>query len=204
MLDWDAHLKHLQSILLEYNLVGASIKPTILRYFREGLKLFVLAELEHQDLKLESFDQMVKKAVNAEAKSALRLRSSIKKIDQHCSQGNQPANSSVAKSQGSAMKDPWTEEPKVQDIESLSGLKRSEFSTKARKEKKKKQQQKDRARWKGSILATGVNTAQTKEPHQKKKKKHYSDKPSRDTSQIKCYNCQKMGHYATTCPKPKD
>ena len=81
MLDWTAHLEHLQSILLEYNPVGAPTKPTMLRYFRKGLKPSVLAKLEHQDLDLESFDQMVKKAVDAEAKSALCSRSSIKEID---------------------------------------------------------------------------------------------------------------------------
>ena len=74
--------------MLEYNPVGVLTKLTILRYFREGLKLSILAELEHQDLELESFDQMVKKTVDAKAKSALHPRSSTKEMDQHCSQGN--------------------------------------------------------------------------------------------------------------------
>ena len=56
----------------------------MLRYFQEDLKLSVLAELEHQDFELENFDQMVKKAVNTEAKLALRPRSSTKEIDQNC------------------------------------------------------------------------------------------------------------------------
>ena len=84
VLDWAAHLKHLQFILLEYDPVGAPTKLTILRYFQEGLKPSVLTELEHQDLELESFDQMVKKAVDAEAKLAIRPRSSTKEIDQNC------------------------------------------------------------------------------------------------------------------------
>ena len=81
MLDWAAYLEHLRSILLEYNLVGAPTKSTMLRYFREDLKPSVLAELERRDLKLENFDQMVKKAVDAEAKSAPRPHSSTKEID---------------------------------------------------------------------------------------------------------------------------
>ena len=81
VLDWTAHLEQLQSILLEYNPVGAPIKPTILRYFWESLKPSILAELEHRDLELESFDQMVKKAIDAEAKSALCPRSSTKEMD---------------------------------------------------------------------------------------------------------------------------
>ena len=106
----------------------------MLRYFREGLKPSILAELEHRDLELESFDQMVKKAVDAEAKSALRPRSSTKEMDQHCPRGNRPTNST--KSQDSTMKNPRSEEPKVRGIESL-GPQRSESSEKARKEKKK-------------------------------------------------------------------
>ena len=81
MFDWTAHLEHLQSILLKYDLVGASTKSTILRYFREDLKPSILAELEYRDLELKIFDQMVKKAINDEAKAALRPCSSTKKID---------------------------------------------------------------------------------------------------------------------------
>ena len=70
----------------------------MLKYFREGLKPSVLTELEYWDLELENFNQMVKKAVDAEAKSALRPCSSIKEMDQNCPWGNRPANSTVAKS----------------------------------------------------------------------------------------------------------
>ena len=47
VLDWAAHLEHLQSILLEYNPVGAPTKSIILKYFREGLKPSVLAKLKY-------------------------------------------------------------------------------------------------------------------------------------------------------------
>ena len=117
VLDWAAHLEHLQSILLEYDPVGAPTELTMLRYFWEGRNPSVLAELEHRDLELESFNQMVKKAVNAKAKSALRPCSSTQEMDQNCPRGNQPANSTVAKSQSSAMKEPRTEKPKVRDTE---------------------------------------------------------------------------------------
>ena len=84
MLDWATYLEQLQSILLEYNPVRALTKPTILRYFREGLKPSVLAKLEYRDLDLKSLDQIVKKAVDAEAKFTLRPRSSTEEIDQNC------------------------------------------------------------------------------------------------------------------------
>ena len=53
----------------------------MLKYFRKGLKPSILAELEYWDLELESFNQMVKKAIDAKAKSALRPRSSTKEMD---------------------------------------------------------------------------------------------------------------------------
>ena len=56
VLDWATHLKHLKSILLEYDLVEAAIKFIIFENFRKGLKPFVLAKLEHQDLELENFN----------------------------------------------------------------------------------------------------------------------------------------------------
>ena len=69
----------------------------MLRYFWEGLKPSVLAKLEHEDLELESFNQMVKKAIDVKAKSDLRPRSSTKEMDQNCPQGNGLANSTIAK-----------------------------------------------------------------------------------------------------------
>ena len=199
MLDWAAHLEHLQSILLEYNPVRAPTEPTILRYFWEVLKPFVLAELEYRVLEVESLNQMVKKAINAEAKLAFRPCSSTKKIDQNCSRGNRPANATIAKSQSSAMKDPRSEEPKVRETES-SGPQRSESSKKARKEKKKEQRRRDRERREGSTPAAEGQA----EPHQKKKRKHRSDKAPRDKSQVKCFSYSKLGYYTNACPEPKN
>lgn len=48
----------------------------------------------------------------------------------------------------------------------------------------------------GFTPATGVNAAQDGKPNQKKNNKNQncSDRTSRDLSQVKCYNCQKMGY----------
>ena len=50
VLEWAAHLKHLQSILLAYNSVRASAKLTMFKYFWEGLRPSILAELQNKDL----------------------------------------------------------------------------------------------------------------------------------------------------------
>lgn len=144
MLDWAAHLKHLQSILVEYDPIKALNKHTILKYFKKSLKPFILTKLEYQNLELKSFDQMIEKTIHAEAKPAFWPRSGIWEIDQHCSRGNQPANSTIAKLQGTSIKDRWTEKPKVHRPKSFSAYHHSnnkcsngESPEKACKEKKK-------------------------------------------------------------------
>lgn len=109
----------------------------MLKYLWEDLKPLVLTKLEYQDFKLESFDQMVKKVINGEDKLALWPCTSTKEIDLNYSQDNKPVNSTVAKSQGSAIKNPQVEKLKDRDAKSLSNPQRSEFFEKARKKKKK-------------------------------------------------------------------
>ena len=87
-LDWAAHLEDLQYILLEYDQVRALSKSTMLKYFQKGPKPSILAELEHQNLELKNFNQIVKITVDAKAKSALQPRFNTKKMDQHYPWGN--------------------------------------------------------------------------------------------------------------------
>ena len=81
--------------------------------------LSILAELQNEDLKLESFVQIVKKAVVAEAKASLRPWAIARDIDQQCPRGTRPANTTAAKannsgnSQGQSIKDPQVEERKA-------------------------------------------------------------------------------------------
>lgn len=51
----------LKSILLEYNLLEAQVKFTMLSYFWKDLKLSILAKLQKENLELESFVQIMKK-----------------------------------------------------------------------------------------------------------------------------------------------
>ena len=137
MLEWTAHLKHLQSILLAYNPVKAQAESTMLRYFQEGLRLSILAELQNEDHELENFLQIVMKAVAAKAKANIRSRAITKDIDQHCLWGSQSANSTAAKNQGQSIKDPQEEKPKVRAPESTTPcFSNSESSAKAWREKK--------------------------------------------------------------------
>ena len=84
----------------------------MLKYFREGLRLSILAELQNEDLKLKSFVQIVKKAVVIEIKVDLRPRATTWDMDQQYFWGFRLANIIAAKvnsqdnSQGQSIKDP--------------------------------------------------------------------------------------------------
>ena len=57
----------------------------MLKYFQDDLRPSILAELQNEDYELENFLQIVKKAVVAKAKANLRLRATIKDMDQYYS-----------------------------------------------------------------------------------------------------------------------
>lgn len=76
-----------------------------------------MVKLEYQNLKLERFNQIVKKVINFKAQTALCPCFGIQKIDQHYFWDNRPANYPIAKLQGSSMNDFQTEKPKAQSQE---------------------------------------------------------------------------------------
>ena len=86
--DLAAHLEYLQYILIEFDPECAPEEGIMIRYFREGLCPSVIVEMEQRGRELDSFEELVEKAVNAEAKTALRPRSYARKTDQHCLRGS--------------------------------------------------------------------------------------------------------------------
>ena len=47
--DWASHLKYFQSILQKYDPVAAPTEVTMVRYFEEGLKPSIKAEMDQDD-----------------------------------------------------------------------------------------------------------------------------------------------------------
>ncbi len=47
VLNWAAHLEHLQAVLKEFDPSGAPNETTLIRYFREGFRPSIRAQLDH-------------------------------------------------------------------------------------------------------------------------------------------------------------
>ena len=80
-------------------------------YFQKGLRPSIRVKIEQHGQELNSFKELVKKAVNAEAKAALRPRSYACKTDQHCLQDSRPS-AAKASTHGKPMKHSRIKEPK--------------------------------------------------------------------------------------------
>ena len=89
-MDWAAHLEHLQAVLQEFDSVMASNEDTMIRYFREGLRPSIRAQLDVRDRELDSWDEIVDKTVDAEAKASLQAPSGTQEMDSQCPCGQQP------------------------------------------------------------------------------------------------------------------
>ena len=75
--DWASHLKHLQSILIEFDPVAAPTESTMVRYFEEGLKPSIKAEMDQDAFHLDVYEELVAKAVRAKVKAGLRPSSYV-------------------------------------------------------------------------------------------------------------------------------
>ena len=163
----------------------------MIRFFRKGLKPSIRAQLDARGRDLDSWEEAVKKAVNAEAKTMLQSSASIRDIDSRCPRGNRPAKKEDKNSSG---KNKSTDSPSA---DTSSGKQSS--STQQTSSNPKKDRGPRRRGGRGGqgrspdSPATGVNVVPTKEGK------------DRDMSKVECYNCHRKGHYSNKCPRnPKE
>lgn len=104
--DWASHLEYFQSILVEFDADGAPEESTLICFFREGLKPSIKAQMEQRGRESDSWEELVEKAVVAEAKASLQPPSFIREMDQRCTRGSRPAHTTVARSQPTSNWDP--------------------------------------------------------------------------------------------------
>ena len=188
--------------MIKFNPDCASEEGTMIRYFWEGLRHSVRVKMKQRGQKLDSFKELVEKAVDAEAKAALRPCSYARKTNEYCFRGSWP---SAAKSstQGQSMKDLRVKEPKSRPQElkalALQRFDSAETFEKTWKEKKKNhcQNKRDCYAREGSTPATKINTTDTNDS---KKKKNGSN--LRNPSEVVYYIYNQKGHYSNKCPKP--
>lgn len=89
--------EHLQAIFIEFDANGAPKESDLIRFFCEGLKPLIKAQMEQRGQELDSWDELVEKAIDAKAKDGLQPILIVRKIDQHYPRGNHPAHTIVAK-----------------------------------------------------------------------------------------------------------
>ena len=227
--DWASYLEHLRSISLEFNADRAPRESDLIRFFREGLKPSVKAQMEQSGRGLDSWEVIVEKAVKAEAKAGLQPPSIVREMDQCCLQGNRPDDATMMpKFQANATQDPRDELPnkaqtydkpsasfeqtKAQDSEisprpslrylppfSLRSENAVESSKKKSRREKKKQYRHEPAQ-KVSTPATRVSARNGAARTGTAR----NGGVRKDLRHITCFNCDKKGHYADKCPEPRD
>lgn len=98
---------------MKFKLDRAAKESAMIWYFRKDLKSLLRVEIEQRGRKFNSFDEICKKAVNADTKAVLRLLSSTHETDQHCAQENCPIVTKFY-DQGPSRKDLKAEKLKAQ------------------------------------------------------------------------------------------
>ena len=110
----------------------------MVRYFEEGLKPSIKAEIDQDASYLDNYEELVAKAVRVEAKTGLWPSSYVQETDQQVPQKNRPAHTTAHKVQTQgAMKNDREDKSKAKVFVSTP-TQDSEPSDKARKDKKKK------------------------------------------------------------------
>ena len=111
-------------------------------YFQKGLKPSIKVKMEQQDRESIDFEEMVQRAVNAEAKAGLRSSTMVRDSDVRYPRGHRPSHntSSKVQTQGSSHKNlPRSEKPKPKDPKlAPSHDKAAEPAKKKNKKDKKK------------------------------------------------------------------
>ena len=192
---WAFHLEHLQSILIEFDLAATPTELTMVRYFEEGLKPSIKAEMDQDATHLDDYEELVSKAVRAEAKAGLRPSSYVREADLQVLQGSRPTHTAhKVQTQGAVTRG---DESKTKAPASTPAQD-SEPSDKARKDKKKRHhgaRRSSREPKDSSTPASIVNKAKVGGSGQRRKNK-------KDLSGVTYFNCNKKGHFSNKCPEP--
>ena len=206
VIDWAAHLEHLQTVLQEFDANAVISEPVLIRLFRNGLKLFIRAQAKQKGHRKDTWNQAIKKAITAEAKAALNLPLWVREMDACCLQGHYFAS----KPTEDYTRDQGFLPFRPQEAQTMLPHHSERAET---LEKPRRDYQKDRHnrnccnrgsygfKTQGSTPATGVNATKTSARNDRGRDQ-LARRKDRDMSRNTCYNCNKKGHFTNQCPKP--
>lgn len=151
--------------------------------------------MEQQRQELDSWKELVKKAINVETKASLQPQSILREMDQRCPHGNRPSHSTLAKSQtftrdfrDDPIKKPEAPAPKPPNSSRSESSKT--FDKKAQKKKKKQRRLDLKQEWKDSSSTPPIGA-------------NNCSGTSKDLTKIICFNCKKKRHYSRNCSTPE-
>ncbi len=94
---------------MEFDVDCAPSKSVLGRDFYEGLRPLIKLWIVKEGQKLDGWDDLIKKATRAEAKTKLQSIFTIREINQGCPQGNRPSQVSTSRNKAMATWDPRNE-----------------------------------------------------------------------------------------------
>ncbi len=159
----------------EFDPTSAPNETTLIRYFREGLRPSIWAQLDHRGQDLDGWEKVVEKVGDVEAKANLQPLFYVRDIDVRCLKDHRL---SAKKDKEDTYREPQNEVSKHKDKAKSHNSSASANQPQTQAPKKDK-----RGRW-GGHLATGVNSTKIAK----------KDKAPKDLSHIKYYTCHQKGH----------
>ena len=145
---------------------------------------------------LDSWEEVIEKAINTEVKALLQSSASTRDMDSRCSRGNKPARKEEKDSSGKNKSTDSIPADTSSEKQSSSTQQTSSANPKKNQDHQKggswRRGGRQRQGQSHDSPATGVNASTVK-------------KEVKDISQVEYYNCHRKGHYATMCPqRPKN
>ena len=89
-MDWVAHLDYLQTVFREFNFAATPNEEGLICYFCDSLKPSIQAQTDKRGQDLDTWEEAIKKTIDAEAKIACQPWSLMKEIDNWSSRGYRP------------------------------------------------------------------------------------------------------------------
>ena len=207
VMDWAAHLEHLQTVLKEFDPVAAPNEEVLIRYFRDGLRPSIRAQVDEHGRDLDIWEEAIEKAIDAEAKADRQPQCLMRDMDNRCPRGHRPAKTDEPTIRASKSKDTTRdsdseEEPRpsqsvYQSSHFSSQLRfsrseKADTSDKRSRKEKKEQYRRDQA-WSRNSNTPVTNVNATG-----------AGKVRKNLDHITCFNCnEKVINVPSPKPMPK-